>query len=153
MELIKYVEQQTAQDISKFDFFKAGDNVAVTYQIIEGEKTREQTFRGNIIQIKGTGSTKTFTIRKVSNGIGVERIFPFNCPTIVSITNLKRGKIRRARLYYLRNVVGKTRIKEKKFLSEDKKKELTPPSEKKTYLPLKGKKRKMSWNWEDKTYK
>jgi len=136
-DLISYVEQKTAQDISKFDFFKPGDTISVIYKIIEGEKEREQTFRGTVIQIKGQGVTKTFTIRKISHGVGIERIFPFNCPTLVKIENLQKGRVRRARLYYLRNAIGKAaRVKEKKFI-------------KKLDASMKGKKRKQSWSWEE----
>jgi large subunit ribosomal protein L19 len=86
----------------------------VSYKIIEGAKERIQTFKGNVIQINGTGSTKTFTIRKMSNGVGVERIFPFSSPIIDSIEILKRGKVRRAKLFYLRDLVGKkAKIKER----------------------------------------
>lgn len=115
--LIQYVEEQTARETGQFDYFKAGDTVSVTYKIIEGQKEREQTFRGTIIQVKGTGVTKTFTIRKISHGVGIERIFPFNCPTLVSIVNHQKGRVRRARLYYLRNAIGKAgRVKEKTFV-------------------------------------
>jgi len=74
-------------------------------------------FRGDVLQIKGEGSNKTFTVRKISNGVGVERIFPVNSPAIADIKILKRGKVRRAKLYYLRELVGKkARIKERKFV-------------------------------------
>lgn len=117
MDFIRFVGQQCARDISKFDFFRPGDNVAVTYEIVEGDKKREQTFRGDIIKIKGEGITRTFTIRKISDGIGVERIFPFNCPSITNIVNLKKGRVRRAKLYYIRQQIGKAaRIREKKFV-------------------------------------
>ncbi len=93
--------------------FRAGDNIIVNYRIVEGDKTRIQAFRGDVIQIKGHEGTRTFTVRKISNGVGVERIFPFDCPNIASVEVTKRGKVRRARLYYLRNMVGKkARIKE-----------------------------------------
>jgi large subunit ribosomal protein L19 len=100
---------------SAFPSFKSGDNVVVNYRIIEGDKVRIQAYRGDVIQIKGEGSTKTFTVRKISNGVGVERIFPFASPSIDSVEVLKRGKVRRARLFYLRDLVGKkARIKELK---------------------------------------
>ncbi len=135
-DLIQYVEQQTAREISDFDYFKAGDTVSVTYKIIEGDKQREQTFKGTIIQIKGSGATKTFTIRKISHGVGIERIFPFNCPTLVSIKNLQKGRVRRARLFYLRKAIGKAaRVKEKQFV-------------KKLDASMKGKRRKLTWSWE-----
>ena len=113
-ELIQYVEEQTRRE-SDFPEFRAGDNVTVRYKIIEGNKQRIQAFRGDVIQVKGTGATKTFTVRKMSNGVGVERIFPINSPAIDGILVNKRGKVRRSRLYYLRDRVGKkARIKEKR---------------------------------------
>ncbi len=98
-----------------FPAFKSGDNIVVNYKITEGDKVRIQAYRGDVIQIKGHGENKSFTVRKISNGVGVERIFPISSPSIDSIEVLKRGKVRRARLYYLRDVVGKkARIKELK---------------------------------------
>lgn len=95
--------------------FKSGDTITVTYKIVEGNKERLQSFRGAVIQIKGHGVTKMFTIRKISDGIGVERIFPLYSPHIDSIEVNKRGVVRRARIYYLRGLTGKkARIKEKK---------------------------------------
>jgi large subunit ribosomal protein L19 len=86
----------------------------VSYKIIEGNKERIQDFRGDVIQIKGEGHTKMFTVRKISNGVGVERIFPFHSPNINDIKILKHGRVRRARLYYLRNLIGKkARIRER----------------------------------------
>lgn len=96
--------------------FKSGDTITVTYKIIEGNKERLQSFRGVVIQIKGSGKTKMFTIRKVSNGVGVERIFPLYSPHIDTIEVNKRGVVRRARIYYLRGLTGKkARIKERRF--------------------------------------
>ena len=93
--------------------FRAGDTVIVNYKIIEGDKVRVQAYRGDVIQIKGHNATRTFTVRKISNSIGVERIFPMDSPSIDSIEVIKRGKVRRARLFYLRKYVGKrARIKE-----------------------------------------
>ena len=113
MDLINYVHDQLTNK-KELPAFKPGDNIAVSYKIIEGAKERIQTFKGNVIQINGTGSTKTFTIRKMSNGVGVERIFPFSSPIIDSIEILKKGKVRRAKLFYLRNLVGKkAKIKER----------------------------------------
>jgi large subunit ribosomal protein L19 len=114
MDAIKFVHDQLSlkRDFPKFD---SGDNIAVNYKIVEGNKERIQTFKGDVIQISGATTTKTFTVRKISNGVGVERIFPFNSPAIVEIEVLKRGKVRRARLFYLRKLVGKkARIKERK---------------------------------------
>lgn len=115
MDAINYVHEQLSQK-PEFPKFRAGDNVAVSYKIIEGNKVRIQVFRGDVIQIKGRGATKTFTVRKISGGIGVERIFPFASPNITEIQVLKRGKVRRARLFYLRDAVGQAaRVKERKL--------------------------------------
>lgn len=116
MDLIKIAEQAFAGEKREFPEFRAGDTVTVTYKIKEGDKERLQKFRGVIIQRRGAGSTETFTIRKVSNGVGVERIFPFASPFIESIVVEKRGKVRRARIFYLRNLTGKkARIKERTY--------------------------------------
>ena len=109
-----------AQEKRNFPEFKAGDTVTVAYKIKEvsakGEaKERIQKFRGIVLQKRGAGISKTFTVRKMSNGIGVERIFPFDSHFIDSIEVNKVGKVRRARIYYLRGLTGKkARIKEKK---------------------------------------
>lgn len=117
MDAIDFVHEQLTGEQGLPDF-RPGDNIVVSYRIVEGDKQRIQDFRGNVIQIKGHGHTRTFTVRKVSNGIGVERIFPFSSPNITEIKVLKRGKVRRAKLYYLRDLVGKkSRIKERKRLS------------------------------------
>jgi large subunit ribosomal protein L19 len=93
--------------------FKAGDNINVHYKIIEGSKERIQIFRGDVIQRKGTGATQTFTVRKISNGVGVERIFPLSSPNIEKIEVNKIGKVRRAKIFYIRELKGKaSRIKE-----------------------------------------
>ena len=119
MDLIKIAEQAFAGEKREFPEFKAGDTVTVTYKIKEGDKERLQKFRGVIIQIKGAGATRTFTIRKVSNGVGVERIFPFASPFIESIEFNKAGKVRRARIFYLRKLTGKkARIKERTFVAK-----------------------------------
>ncbi len=117
MDLIKLVHQQfNAQP--NYPEFRSGDNIVVSYKIVEGVKERIQDFKGDVIQIKGSGAGKTFTVRKISNGVGVERIFPFFSPHIVEVKLLKRGKVRRARLYYLRDLVGKkAKIKEKRTFS------------------------------------
>lgn len=112
MDIIKTLEQDLIPQ-RNFPAFKAGDNVSVHYKIIEGAKERIQIFRGDVIQRKGSGLTQTFTIRKISNGVGVERIFPFYSPNIAEIELHKKGKVRRARIYYLRDLKGKAaRIKE-----------------------------------------
>ena len=115
LEAIQFVHSQLLT-APKFPAFRTGDTIIVTYKIVEGDKTREQDFRGDVIQIKGHGLTKTFTVRKMSHGVGVERIFPFASPNIVEVQVTKRGKVRRARLFYLRDLIGKkARIKERKF--------------------------------------
>ncbi len=94
--------------------FEAGDTVAVHYKIKEGNKERVQVFQGVVIQKRGKGSTETFTVRKMSSGVGVERIFPANSPFIDKLEVLKRGKVRRSRIFYLRDRMGKAaRIKER----------------------------------------
>ncbi|MBO5920230.1 MAG: 50S ribosomal protein L19 [Bacteroidales bacterium] len=116
MDLIKIAEQAFAGEKKEYPEFRAGDTLTVTYKIKEGDKERLQKFRGVVIQRRGAGSTETFTIRKVSNGVGVERIFPFASPFIESIVLEKRGKVRRARIFYLRNLTGKkARIKERTY--------------------------------------
>ena len=122
MDYIKIVEQAFSQNkAATYPEFKAGDTITVTYRIKEGDKERLQKFRGVVIQICGaTPYTRTFTIRKISGGIGVERIFPYELPSIESIELNKVGKVRRARIFYLRNLAGKkARIKEKKFSTKN----------------------------------
>lgn len=118
MDAINYIQDKLARK-TEFPAFRPGDNITVGYKIIEGDKERIQAFKGDVIQINGTGATKTFTVRKISNGVGVERIFPMNSPIITEIKILKRGKVRRAKLYYLRGLVGKkARIRERKFVKK-----------------------------------
>lgn len=113
MDLVKYV-QDTFVEKKEFPKFRAGDTITVYYEIKEGNKTRTQFFRGVVIQLRGQGATKTFTIRKMSGTVGVERIFPFNMPAIQKIELNKSGKVRRARIFYLRALTGKkARIKER----------------------------------------
>jgi large subunit ribosomal protein L19 len=115
MDLIKVAENSFAIEAKEHPEFKSGDTVTVHYKIIEGNKERIQNYRGVVIQRKGCAATETFTVRKVSGGVGVERIFPLNSPFIDQIEVNKRGKVRRARIYYLRDLTGKkARIKEKK---------------------------------------
>lgn len=113
MDLIKHIESEYLKaDIPEF---KAGDNVTVHYRIKEGNKERIQLFQGTVIQRRNAGMAETFTVRKVSGNIGVERIFPIHSPNIEKITVNRRGKVRRARLFYLRGRSGKSaRIKEKR---------------------------------------
>ena len=113
MDLVKYVQDTFIQK-KDFPEFKAGDTITVYYEIKEGNKTRTQFFKGVVLQIRGEGATKTFTIRKMSGTVGVERIFPFNMPALQKIELNKKGKVRRARIFYLRELTGKkARIKEK----------------------------------------
>ena len=110
------IVQATYGDIRKdLPEFRSGDTISVGYRVIEGSRSRVQSFEGVVIKISsGHGLDKTFTVRKISGGIGVERIFPFHSPNIESIKVLKEGKVRRAKLYYLRGLKGKaTRIKER----------------------------------------
>ena len=110
--LVKFVQDEF---VTKKDFpeFSAGDTITVYYEIKEGNKTRTQFFKGVVLQRKGSGSSETFTIRKMSGTIGVERIFPVNLPALQKIEVNKRGKVRRARIFYFRGLTGKkARIKE-----------------------------------------
>jgi large subunit ribosomal protein L19 len=103
----KFIEKK------EFPKFSTGDTITVFYEIREGEKVRTQFFKGVVIQVKGQGLTKTFTIRKMSGTIGVERIFPFNLPGLKKIEINKKGKVRRSRIFYFRELRGKkARIKE-----------------------------------------
>lgn len=96
--------------------FGAGDTVTVHYKIREGNKERVQPFQGVVIQRKGVGATETFTVRKISDGIGVERIFPVHSPNVEKVVINKRGKVRRARIFYLRELKGKkARLKERRY--------------------------------------
>ncbi|MDD4150072.1 MAG: 50S ribosomal protein L19 [Bacteroidales bacterium] len=115
MEIMKFVDQELAVE-KNLPKFKAGDTVTVNYKIKEGNKERVQQFRGVVLQVKGTGHTVTFTVRKMSGAFGVERIFPIASPFLDSVEINKVGKVRRARIYYLRGLTGKkARIKEKRF--------------------------------------
>ncbi|MCK5338021.1 MAG: 50S ribosomal protein L19 [Bacteroidales bacterium] len=112
-ELLQYVEDQV--EMKSFPEFKAGDTVTVTYKIREGSKERLQNFQGVVLQRVGSGTTETFTVRKISSGFGVERIFPIAAPFIDGIKVNKKGVVRRARIFYLRGLTGKkARIKEKR---------------------------------------
>jgi len=114
MDLVKFVEEQTVT-VNQFPTFKAGDTVSVHYKIREGNKERIQVYQGVVIQRNSVGVSETFTVRKVSNGIGVERIFPINSPNIDKVEVNSHGKVRRSKLYYLRALTGKAaRIKSKR---------------------------------------
>ncbi len=115
MELIKVAEEAFATEKKVHPEFGPGDTITVSYGIKEGNKERIQQYRGVVIRISGEGDKKRFTVRKMSDNIGVERIFPIESPFIDSITVNKYGKVRRAKLYYLRNLTGKkARIKERR---------------------------------------
>ncbi len=114
MEAVKYVHEQMTPK-KEFPAFKAGDNITVNYKIIEGSKERIQSFKGDVIKTQGTGATASFTVRKISDGIGVERVFPFFSPNIDSVVLNKTGHVKRAKLFYQRGRSGKSaRIREKR---------------------------------------
>jgi large subunit ribosomal protein L19 len=118
MNAVQFVHEQLTGK-KEFPKFKAGDNVTVNYKVVEGNKTRIQGFKGDVIKRQGTGQTATFTVRKISDGVGVERTFPLYSPNIESIELNKAGRVRRAKLYFLRNRSGKSaRIKEKRMALE-----------------------------------
>lgn len=115
MNAVDFVHEQLTEN-KTYPTFKAGDNITVNYKIVEGVKERIQSFKGDVIKRQGTGKTATFTVRKISDGIGVERIFPDFSPNIDSIILHKSGKVKRAKLYYQRERSGKSaRIKEKRY--------------------------------------
>ncbi len=112
-ELMQFVEGLAER--KEFPEFQAGDTITVHYQIKEGDKVRVQNFQGVVLQRAGSGATATFTVRKITNGVGVERIFPIASPFIEGIDVNKRGAVRRARIFYLRQLTGKkARIRERK---------------------------------------
>lgn len=114
MDFVKFVQEEFVTK-NELPTFSAGDTITVYYEIKEGGKSRTQFFKGVVIQRKGSGASETFTIRKMSGIIGVERIFPVNLPAIQKIEINKRGKVRRARITYFRNLTGKkANIKEKR---------------------------------------
>lgn len=117
MNAIAYVHEQLKSK-KEFPSFKPGDNITVNYKIIEGNKERIQSFKGDVIKKQGTGFTATFTVRKISDGVGVERVFPFSSPNVDSIVLNKTGNVRRAKLFYQRKRSGKSaRIREKRIAS------------------------------------
>ncbi len=121
MDILKELSTQLNQ-VAEAPEFKAGDTVTVHYKIREGNKERIQQFQGVVIQRRGSGATETFTVRKISSGIGVERIIPVQSPFIEKIEVNKRGRVRRARIFYLRNLKGKAaRIRERRFTGATKK--------------------------------
>ena len=115
MDLIKYVQDKYITK-NEFPEFNTGDTITVYYEIKEGNKTRTQFFKGVVIQLRGTGATKTFTIRKMSGDVGVERVFPINMPALQKIEVDRRGKVRRSRIFYFRDLRGKkARIKDASY--------------------------------------
>ncbi len=118
--IIRKVQQEFAQE-KEFPSFQSGDTITVHYRITEGNKERVQAFRGVVIQKKGQGATATFTVRKSTAGIGIERIFPVSSPFIEKIEVNKHGKVRRARIYYFRELKGKkAKIKERRVFAKNK---------------------------------
>lgn len=114
MNAIEYVHEQLTGK-KEFPRFKSGDNITVNYKIIEGNKERIQSFKGDVLKRQGTGHTASFTVRKISDGVGVERVFPIFSPNIDSIVLNKSGNVRRAKLFYQRKRSGKSaRIREKR---------------------------------------
>ncbi len=119
MNAVQFVHEQLT---SRKDFpeFRAGDNVTVNYKIVEGNKERIQSFKGDVIKRQGNGFTASFTVRKISDGVGVERLFPLFSPNIDSIILNKKGRVRRAKLFYQRERSGKSaRIREKKHVAAE----------------------------------
>lgn len=113
-DLMRLVEATQFRD-TELPEFAAGDTVAVHVRVVEGQKERIQIFQGVVISIKGGGAGKSFMVRKISNGVGVERIFPYHSPKIATVEVKRRGRVRRAKLYYLRGLRGKAaRIKERR---------------------------------------
>ena len=114
MDLVKFVEEQVIAK-NEFPAFKSGDTVSVHYKIREGNKERIQIYQGVVLQRNSVGANETFIVRKMSNGVGVERIFPINSPNIAKIEVNSHGKVRRSKLFYLRELTGKAaRIKSKR---------------------------------------
>ena len=112
---VQFVHDQLTSK-KEYPKFKAGDNITVNYKIVEGGKERIQSFRGDVIKRQGTGATASFTVRKISDGVGVERTFPIFSPNIDTIEHNKIGRVRRAKLYFQRQRSGKSaRIKEKRM--------------------------------------
>jgi large subunit ribosomal protein L19 len=113
MNIMDRIEQRMLS--KKAHDFRVGDTVKVMVRVVEGNKEREQAFQGTVIKQNGKGLTETFTVRKVSSGIGVERVFPIHSPNVTSVQVVRRGRVRRAKLYYLRKRVGKAaRIQERR---------------------------------------
>jgi large subunit ribosomal protein L19 len=119
MEKLKEIVSELVET-KEFPAFKAGDTVTVSYKIKEGDKERIQQFTGVVLQRRGSGVTETFTVRKMSGNVGVERIFPISSPFIDDVQIMKHGRVRRARIFYFRERTGKAaRIKEKRYFTEN----------------------------------
>jgi len=109
------LKEKKAEEVSEHPKFNVGDTIEVHVRVIEGDKERTQLFKGVVIKLRGGSASGSFTVRKISEGIGVERIFPFRSPMIAKVRVISHGRVRRAKLYYLRNLRGKAaRIKEKR---------------------------------------
>ena len=123
MNAIAFVHEQLT---GKKDFpaFKSGDNITVNYKIVEGNKERIQSFKGDVIKRQGTGPTASFTVRKISDGVGVERLFPLYSPNIESIEVNKSGRVRRAKLFYIRDRVGKSARLQEQILTKEEKEQM-----------------------------
>ncbi len=114
MDIIKMIEDEQLRD--DMPSFNVGDTVQVHYKVVEGSRERVQVYEGTVIKIQGGGARKTFTVRRLSYGVGVERTFPIHSPRIEKLVVTRRGKVRRAKLYYLRDRQGKAaKVKEKRF--------------------------------------
>ncbi|HZK33430.1 MAG TPA: 50S ribosomal protein L19 [Tissierellaceae bacterium] len=114
MDIIKMIETEQLKD--NLPTFNVGDNVQVHYKVVEGTRERIQIFAGTIIKIQGEGARKTFTVRRISYGVGVERTFPIHSPRVEDVIVTRKGRVRRSRLFYIRDRQGKAaRVKEKKF--------------------------------------
>jgi len=121
MDILKQIENELVE-VKSFPYFKSGYTVTVSYKIKEGAKERIQLFQGVVLQRRGSGVTETFTVRKMSGNIGVERIFPMASPFLEAIVVNKKGFVRRARIFYFRNLTGKSaRIREKRSFSSKQK--------------------------------
>jgi large subunit ribosomal protein L19 len=119
MNAVAFVHEQLTAN-KEVPKFKAGDNITVNYKIIEGNKERIQSFKGDVLKRQGSGFTATFTVRKISDGVGVERVFPYSSPNIDSIVLNKAGNVRRAKLFYQRKRSGKSaRIREKRVITTE----------------------------------
>jgi large subunit ribosomal protein L19 len=117
MDIIRELQNELVE-VKNLPAFGSGDTVIVSYKIKEGNKERTQQFQGVVLQRRGTGATETFTVRKMSGNVGVERIFPISSPFLENVVVTKRGAVRRARIFYFRGLTGKAaRIKEKRSYS------------------------------------